>query len=102
MIPPDYKALEREAREAAANTETVVDEMRYERLADALALLRAPETQERTIKVWNIEEACGPTSPFEYDQGDIVAVHYDDLYDLVHPRYEHICAVPSPPAQTEK
>lgn len=40
---------------------------------------------EKEIPVWNIAQACGPDSPFEYDQGDLVVVPYDDLYDLVHP-----------------
>lgn len=49
---------------------------------------QAPMSEQTTkqIKVWTIEQATAPDSPFEYDQGDVVLVDYDELYDLKHPR----------------
>ena len=38
------------------------------------------------VRVWTPQEACAGDSPFEYDQGDVVLVHYNDLYNLVFPR----------------
>lgn len=51
--------------------------------------LKPSEPSEvRLPRVWNPFEATKPDSPFEYDQGDVVLIAYDDLYDLVHHRDE--------------
>lgn len=42
------------------------------------------EWKHRTgvAKVWTLAEMFQPTAPFEYDQGDMVLAHWDELYDI--------------------
>lgn len=49
----------------------------------------------KDVKVWTPQAACAKDSPFEYDQGDVLIVYYDDLYNLVHPTTE--AAAPEEP-----
>ena len=37
---------------------------------------------QRAMTPMSIHDATAKTSPFEYDQGDTVRIHFDDLYDL--------------------
>lgn len=44
----------------------------------------------RHVRVWTAREACAPDSPFEYDQGEVVLTHYDDLYDMLKRHHDGI------------
>lgn len=58
-------------------------------IAEYVAAERRHDAEQailRRARIWTPEEACSRDSPFEYDQGDVVLVYYDDLYDLVKPR----------------
>jgi hypothetical protein len=73
--------------EYLANADSISSLRVVQRLAPLLVTALRDARQERAqiaagLKCWSIEAALAPSSPFEYDQGDHVIVHYDDLYDL--------------------
>jgi hypothetical protein len=42
-----------------------------------------PPTEAR-LRVFTVAELRNNSHPFEYDQGDVVLCHYDEIYDLLH------------------
>jgi hypothetical protein len=39
---------------------------------------------EAPVRVFTVAELRTNSHPFEYDQGDVVLCHYDEIYDLLH------------------
>lgn len=47
-----------------------------------VAQLARERDEARTLGVLTLDQIFSPSAPFEYDQGDVVTTHYDDLYNL--------------------